>query len=120
MSPSSNHFPSKKKPWVATGVTVSSAMPLPLFERANTLRRAWRPNDYRTSWGSAIHSNVKSFPALMSFPSLGFQSVVDFHLVSCNQPIGFVRHANHGHQLLELIVGHTFVYRRCSRSEERR
>src|SRR5258706_6332769 len=27
MSPSSSHFPSRKKPWVATGITVISAMP---------------------------------------------------------------------------------------------
>jgi len=47
----------------------------------------------------------------LSFAGLRLEAVVDFHLVSHDEAIGFVSHADHGHQLFELGVGHAFVFR---------
>src|SRR5580698_4415850 len=53
-------------------------------------------------------------PRPPSFAGLRLEAVVDFHLVSRDQAIGFVRHADHRHEFFELSVGHAFVYRRGS------
>src|ERR1700724_3349676 len=59
-----------------------------------------------------FHYNRETGPYWMSFAGLRFETVVDLHLISGDEPIRFVRHANHGHQLFELRIGHAFVYRR--------
>src|SRR5258708_32137003 len=47
---------------------------------------------------------------LFSFAGLRFEAVVDLDLIAGDEPIRFIRHANNGHQLFELGVGHAFVY----------
>jgi len=37
-----------------------------------------------------------------SFPALRFKTLVNFHLISRDQTVGFVGHPDHGHQFFEL------------------
>src|SRR6266404_1418969 len=130
MSPSSSHFPSRKKPWVATGITVISAMPylfrsrsrfasddspLTIIElrekRVINGRRPQVSGVRKTKSGSILVPDTCDLRPV-SFFRLRFEAVVDLHLISGHQPISFVRHAHHGHQLFELRIGHALVYRR--------
>src|SRR5260370_282670 len=45
-------------------------------------------------------------PELTLNEKLRFEGVVDFHLVSTGEAIGFVGHADHGHQFREHGAGH--------------
>src|SRR3981189_1053383 len=61
--------------------------------------------EIEASWFSCDLSPV-------SLSGLRFEAVVDLHLISGDDPIGFVSHAHHGHQLFKLGIGHALVYRR--------
>src|SRR5258708_1059577 len=121
MSPSSSHFPSRKKPWVATGITVISAMPYLFRSRSrfasddsslDSPLTIIELREERVTNGKGLRCQVtglrNKIEALLvflrpdtcdlrpvSFASLRFEAVVDLHLISSDEPISFVRHTNH-------------------------